>query len=65
MNWLSEFFPAAISGFLFGMLTAFVLGVFLFGSVIANHWQSETIERGLAQYCPQTGDWAWIGECEE
>lgn len=26
-------------------------------------WQKALIERGYAQYCPTTGDFAWNGEC--
>ena len=29
-----------------------------------NKWQKNVIERGYAQYCPTTGDFAWKGECE-
>ncbi len=27
-------------------------------------WRTETVQRGLAIYCPQDGQWAWVGECE-
>jgi hypothetical protein len=29
-----------------------------------GQWEETTVARGLAMYCPNSGDWAWIGECE-
>lgn len=26
--------------------------------------QRQAVERGYAQYCASTGEWAWKGECE-
>jgi ABC-type lipoprotein release transport system permease subunit len=28
-----------------------------------NNLMSQGIERGFAQYCSQTGKWAWLDEC--
>jgi hypothetical protein len=28
-----------------------------------NLWKADTVERGLAMYCPDNGQWAWNGEC--
>ena len=28
-------------------------------------WQREAISRGLATYCPDNGEFAWIGECAQ
>ena len=28
-------------------------------------WKSETVNRGFAAYCPDDGQWAWNGECDE
>jgi hypothetical protein len=33
--------------------------------VTNNIWKSDTVERGLAMYCPDNGQWAWNGECFE
>jgi hypothetical protein len=30
-----------------------------------KHWEAETVSRGLAIYCPTSGDWAWKGECDK
>lgn len=43
--------------------------VFMFACAIAwwtpnSRWQSQDIERGYALYCPNNGNFAWIGECE-
>ena len=27
-------------------------------------WHRDLIQRGLAEYCATTGDWAFKGECE-
>jgi hypothetical protein len=32
-------------------------------SVTNNTWKGDTVERGLAMYCPADGRWAWNGEC--
>jgi len=26
-------------------------------------WKIDTVDRGLALYCPNDGQWAWNGEC--
>jgi hypothetical protein len=31
--------------------------------VTNNLWKADTVERGLAMYCPDDGQWAWNGEC--
>ncbi len=28
-------------------------------------WRADTVQRGLAIYCPDDGQWAWVGECGE
>ena len=52
----------------YGFLTGVILGLFLtFWLGLLDErwaWQRDTIERGLAQYCPDNGRWAWKGECE-
>lgn len=49
-----------IFGLFFGILTTFWFGI----TNERNHWHRNTIERGLAQYCPNDGKWAWKGECD-
>jgi len=31
--------------------------------VTNSNWKLDTVERGLALYCPNDGQWAWNGEC--
>lgn len=31
---------------------------------IHTQYRTEAIERGYAQYCPQNGSFAWVGECD-
>jgi hypothetical protein len=60
-----DFLTAAFAGFAFGgylgLLTAFWIGL----KYEKDYWQTVTIERGLAQYCPTNGEWAWKGECND
>jgi hypothetical protein len=57
--------------FLIVSCIAVVYGIFYFwgykegGAREKSAWQSELIERGHAHHCPDTGEWAWIGECGE
>ena len=51
-------------------MTELFLGI-CFGATIAvvswgitnDHWKNEALDRGLALYCPNDGEWAWMGEC--
>lgn len=51
----------AVFGLAFGLVTMLFAGV----SVSDSNWHRELIERGLAQYCPVDGEWAWKGECKK
>ena len=42
---------------------AIVAGI-LVGFATMHYWKGEAIERDYAIYCPQTGVFAWKGECE-
>ncbi len=46
---------------LFVALFAALLGA----SAAENRWEAELISRNLALYCPQDGEWAWKGECDD
>ena len=46
------------------LFTMFALGV-IAGNFDGNQdWHRDLIQRGLAEYCATTGDWAFKGECE-
>jgi hypothetical protein len=49
-------------GWLIGFWMAIMLGVFL--ATPNNIWQKEAVGRGYALYCPNNGNFAWKGECE-
>jgi hypothetical protein len=34
-------------------------------AVKCDNLRAEAINRGLAQYCPTNGVWAWKGECND
>lgn len=48
--------------------TALVIVAFIAGTLFGAHnsevsYQEKAIEIGYALHCPDTGDWAWKGEC--
>ena len=45
-------------GICFGLMVAVISW-----GVTNNNWKRETVDRGLALYCPTDGQWAWVGEC--
>jgi hypothetical protein len=52
------------------VLAITVIAAMIFGTISVTHlavnteWRADTVARGLAQYCPTDGAWAWKGECE-
>lgn len=48
----------ALAGLWLGLMVA----VAAWG-ITNNLWKADTVERGLAMYCPDNGQWAWNGEC--
>ncbi len=48
------------AGYFFG----FVAGGLLAFAHTSWSFKSDLINRGMAQYCPDTGEWAFKGECE-
>ena len=53
-----------IAGLIGGVALALLPTLYLGERLTTWEWQVETVQRGLAQYCPMTGEWAWIGECD-
>lgn len=49
----------------FGLICGLIAGMFIGAGIISSEWKAGAIERGLAQYCPLTGEWAWVGECDK
>jgi hypothetical protein len=47
------------------MLIGAAFGVLVSLAIADSMWKAETVERGLAIYCPQDGSWAWIEECQK
>jgi len=60
-EFLSDGFAIFLFGAALGISTTYWIGV----SGSDRSWRKETIERGLGQYCPNNGEWAWKGECDE
>lgn len=51
--------------FLFPFIFGVVIGFIVSYGITETSWKKEMVTRGYAYYCQDTGDWAWIGECEE
>ena len=49
---------------LVGLWLGLMVAVISWG-VTNKNWKLDTVERGLALYCPTDGQWAWNGECDE
>lgn len=47
-----------------GVCFAVLIAVMAWG-VTNTLWKIDAVERGLATYCPNDGEWAWAGECDE
>ena len=41
-----------------------IVGGVLFGNIVNSGWKTDSVDRGLAIYCPTDGEWAWVGECK-
>ena len=59
-NNLSEYVP------LFCVTAALCIGAICGGYAERWDWRKDTVERGYAHYCPNSGEWAWkdSGECD-
>ena len=64
MNRLIDFFMSIVAGFCLGIFLSFIPMYLLGAAEIQWAWQADTVDRGLAIYCPDDGQWAWIGECD-
>ncbi len=49
---------------LWGVTVGFIMGALVFGIMVNEGWRTDTVNRGLAIYCPIDGNWAWKGECK-
>ncbi len=47
-----------------GCIMGIALGFYVGFSYASWTFQKDLINRGMAQYCPDTGEWAFKGECE-
>ncbi len=65
MSAFMDFLGSAFVGFILGFILAAGAVTLIDNTRERQEWQKETVERGLAMYCPKTGDWAWKGECDE
>ncbi len=46
------------------LLVGAVFGGSVAGAYVEADFRADAIERGYAQYCAKSGDWAWKGECD-
>ena len=56
-----------MSGDILGAVMALSLGLgIVVGAAMSNSaHKDDMVKRGLATYCPDTGAWAWVGECAQ
>lgn len=59
-----ELAPLLVAVLLIGFLCLSV-GIILGSMLKGDEMRSQAVERGYATYCPQNGNWAWKGECDE
>ena len=50
--------------FLWGLALGLFTGALVIGNAVNEGWRTDTVNRGLAIYCPIDGNWAWKGECK-
>ena len=50
---------------IFFFLIGISVGLFLGSYLSLDDMQKQAIDRGYGIYCPDTGAWAWKGECHE
>lgn len=51
--------------FVFGSLFGALVAALVATLALNTAWHRETVARGFALYCPENGQWAWVGECGE
>jgi hypothetical protein len=51
--------------FNFGLLVGAAVSAVLMFFAATSDWRNDLIGRGLAQYCPDDGAFAYVGECGE
>ena len=53
-----------LAGLVIGVWVGLTAAIVAWG-VTTSTWKADTVQRGLAMYCPDDGEWAWNGECGE
>ena len=48
---------------LVGIISGFIMGISMSYLATTDAWETDSIQKGYAQYCADTGAWAWVGEC--
>lgn len=51
--------------FLIGIVLGFLIGVISGIYTVSDHYKQSAIERGYGLYCPDTGNFAWVNECQK
>jgi hypothetical protein len=59
-----EAFGGFISGVILGAIVFYFVGHVHGERFTLGRYQVQIIERGYGQYCPTTGKFAFIGECD-
>ena len=64
-KFLDDFCVGVVIGIAFGVFVVGWVSMAVTVSITDDIWQRRLIDRGLATHCPNTGEWAWKGECGE
>lgn len=66
---MSDRFIDFVLNGIFGTILGITIGMLVADSAARNAvhemWQQEAIQRNFGEICSNTGEWSWIGECEE
>jgi hypothetical protein len=50
---------------LLGIILGLIMGLSISYGLTTGAWKADAVQKGYAQYCADTGAWAWSGECKE
>lgn len=61
----SEIFKGAVLCLCIGAIFGGIFVGAVVGTGTRDKWQAKVIDRGYGLYCPDTGEFAWKGECDD
>lgn len=52
------------NSFIAGLGIGMIIGAIISGLAVTNEYRKSAVEHGLGMYCPDNGNFAWIGGCD-